>query len=237
MKVLIFLPTYNEKENISQIIEALNQLNFTKEILIIDDNSTDGTQDIIKEIINQYKNLKLIIRKDKKGRGLAGILALKYFIKSKYDIFVEMDADFSHHPKFIPKFLDYIPKYDVVIGSRLVKQGEQPERAKVRRFISIMANFFIRLVLGIRIKDCTSGYRAFKRNILERLNFNKFVSVNPEIVEELLYGCILAKAKIKEIPITFYERAGGKSKLNIKKILYVLVCILKIRMRGKIILN
>lgn len=238
MKVLVFLPTYNEKENIRRIIETINKLNFIKEILVVDDDSIDGTLEIINEMLNQHKNLTLIRRTSKKGRGLAGIVGLKYFIQSDNDIFVELDADFSHHPKYIPELLKYLQKYDVVIGSRMVVHGIEKGRKKVRSSLSLMANLIIRIILGTKIKDCTSGYRAFKREVLQKLDFDKFVSINPEIVEELLYGCILQpNAKIMEIPIIYYERAGGKSKLNLKKLINVLIAIIKIRLRGKIILK
>lgn len=238
MKVLVFLPTYNEKENIRRIIETIDKLNFNKEILVVDDDSVDGTLEIINEMLNQHKNLTLIRRIGKKGRGLAGIVGLKYFIQSDNDIFVELDADYSHHPKYIPELLKYLQKYDVVIGSRMVVHGIEKGRKKVRSSLSLMANLIIRIILGIKIKDCTSGYRAFKRDILQKLDFDKFISINPEIVEELLYGCILQpNAKIMEIPIIYYERAGGKSKLNLKKLIKVLIAIIKIRLRGKIILK
>ncbi|MFX0186777.1 MAG: polyprenol monophosphomannose synthase [Candidatus Hodarchaeota archaeon] len=232
------MPTYNEKENISRIIETINKLNFNKEILVVDDDSIDGTLEIINELRNQYKNLTLIRRTGKKGRGLAGIVGLKYFIQSDNDIFVELDADFSHHPKYIPELLKYLQNYDVVIGSRMVVDGIEKGRKKVRSSLSLMANLIIRIILGTKIKDCTSGYRAFKREVLQKLDFDKFVSINPEIVEELLYGCILQpNAKIMEIPIIYYERAGGKSKLNLKKLIKVLIAIIKIRLRGKIIVK
>ena len=237
MKVLVFLPTYNEKENIGDLIDALNRLNMNKEILIVDDDSNDGTLDIIKEKKKKIENLTLIRRTGKKGRGLAGIVALKFFVKSDCDIFIEMDADFAHHPKYILEFLKYFPEYDVVIGSRLIASGGEKERKFTRSSISLLANFFIRILFGIKIKDCTSGYRAFKKELLKKLNFNNFISINPEIVEELLYGCVLCKARIKEIPIVYYERKGGKSKLNLKKILLVLIAIIKIRLRGKKILK
>ncbi len=238
MKVLVFLPTYNEKENIGKIVEAINKLNFEKEILIVDDNSNDGTIDIIKEKISKYKNLKLIIRKNRRGRGLAGIRGLKYFINSENDVMVEMDADFSHHPKYIPDFLKFFPKNDVVIGSRLIEKGGEWNRNKIRSTISIFANIIIRIILQTKVKDCTSGFRAFKKELLKNLNFDNFISINPEIVEELLYGCVLAKAKIKEIPIIYYERSGGTSKLNLKKLIKVFVGVIKIRLRGKkIIIN
>ncbi len=237
MKVLIFLPTYNEKENISGILDALNHLNIDKEILIVDDDSKDGTLDIIKKKKKQIENLNLIKRTGKKGRGLAGIVALKFLIKSDCDIFIEMDADFAHHPKYIPEFLKNFPKYDVVIGSRLIASGGEKDRKLGRTSISLLANYFIRVLFGIDIKDCTSGYRAFTKDILDKLNFDNFISINPEIVEELLYGCVLCKARIKEIPIVYYERISGKSKLNLKKIFFVLISLIKIRLREKKILK
>lgn len=237
MKVLIFLPTYNEKENLALLIDTLNQFNFDKEILVVDDNSTDGTLDIVNEKLKVCKNLTLIRRSGKKGRGLAGIDALNYFIKSNNDILIEMDADFSHHPKYIPKLLRYTAKYDVVIGSRLITSGREKDRKLTRSYLSLLANFFIRFLFGIKIKDCTSGYRTFKKDILKKLNFNNFISINPEIVEELLYGCVLCKAKIKEIPIVFHERMGGKSKLTLKKTFFVFYSVIKIRLRGKKILK
>ena len=102
-----------------------------------------------------------------------------------------MDADFAHHPKYIPDFLKYFPQYDVVIGSRMIMSGREEDRKITRSSLSLLANNFIRFLFGIKVKDCTSGYRAFKKEILKKLNFNNFISVNPEIVEELLYGCIL----------------------------------------------
>ncbi len=237
MKILIFLPTYNEEENIGIMIDTVNRLNLNKEILIVDDNSTDDTIKIINEKLKNVKDLTLIVRTGLRGRGLAGRLALKYFINSDNDIFVELDADFSHHPRYIPEFLKYFPEYDVIIGSRLIDQGIEEGRNKIRRFITFFANFIIRNILGIKIKDCTSGFRAFKKETLKKLNFDNFISINPEIVEELLYGCVLCKARIREIPITYYNRIGGKSKLNFKKLLLVLIGIVKIRLRGKIILR
>ena len=237
MKVLIFLPTYNEKENIGKLIDTLNKLNFTKEILIVDDNSTDGTVRIINDKLKIYNNLTLIKRSGKKGRGLAGIMALKYFLQTDNDILIEMDADFSHHPKYIPLFLQLFPKYDVVIGSRLIEQGQEKGRNILRILISSLANKLIRILLGLKIKDCTSGFRAFKKEIIEKFNLDEFISINPEIVEEILYACKLSKANFKEIPIIYYERAGGVSKLNLKKILFVNIAIFKIKLRGKRIIK
>ncbi len=237
MNILIFLPTFNEKKNIGKLIDALNKLKFEKDILIVDDNSKDGTLEIIKKKIEQYRNIKIIIRKGQKGRGLAGIRALKYFVASDYDILIEMDADFSHRPNYIPQFLKYFPKYDVVLGSRLISTGGETGRAFSRTIITYFANILIRLIFGTKVKDCTSGFHAFKKEILQKLNFDNFFSVHYSITEEILYGCILSKARIKEVPIIFYERAGGESKLDFKKIFYTFIGVFKIKLRGKKILK
>ena len=108
---------------------------------------------------------------------------------------------------------------------------------EIKMVLSSCPNILIRFLFGTEIKDCTSGFRAFKKELLKNLNFDNFISINPEIVEELLYGCVLSKAKIKEIPIIYYGRSGGKSKLNLKKLIKVLIGIIKIRLRGKRILK
>ncbi len=237
MKILIFLPTYNEKENIGKLIDILNKFNFKKEILIVDDNSTDGTLKIIYDKQKIYNNITLIKRTGKRGRGLAGVEALKYFIQTDNDIIIEMDADFSHHPKYLPVFLQFFPKYDVLIGSRFIEKGQEKGRNNLRKKISTLANKLIRTLFGLNIKDCTSGFRVFKKEIIEKFNLDEFISINPEIVEEILYACKLCKANFIEVPITYYERAGGVSKLNLKKILYVNIALFRIKLRGKKIIK
>ncbi|MHA2366476.1 MAG: polyprenol monophosphomannose synthase [Candidatus Hodarchaeales archaeon] len=237
MKVLIFLPTYNERKNIGKMIDALNNLSFNKEILIVDDNSADGTIEIIDEKTQQYKNIVLIKRLGKKGRGLAGLTALKYFVESDKDILVELDADCSHKPKYIPDLLKYFPKFDVVIGSRLVETGGETGRTIMRSFITFFANIIIRIIFRTKVRDCTSGFRAFKKELIQHFDLNNFFSVHYAITPEILYACVLNKAKIKEVPIIFYERAGGESKFNFKKILFTFLSIFKIKLRGKKIIT
>ncbi len=237
-KVLVFLPTYNEQANISRIIDAINKLDFNKKILIVDDKSTDGTLEIIKKKRKEYDNITLIIRKGPKGRGLAGIIALKYFIKSDNDLLVELDADFSHNPKYIPKLLQYFPLFDVVIGSRLIGNGGGEQgRPILRHTITLFANLLIQFLFKTKIRDCTSGFRVFKKDLIMKFNLINFFSVHYSITPEILYACILNKAKIKEIPIVFYERAGGKSKLNFKKIFYTFLGIIRIVLRGNKIIK
>ncbi|MHA1781913.1 MAG: GtrA family protein [Promethearchaeota archaeon] len=232
LKILIFIPTFNEKNNIGNLIEMINSLPFEKDILIVDDNSTDGTLEIINNKRKVHRNINLIIRRGKKGRGLAGITALNYFQKRDYDILMELDADFSHHPKYIPEFLKHIYHYDVVIGSRLVKSGGAIGRSYSRYYLTIISNFIVRILFQTNVKDCTSGFRMFRKEIINKFNLHNFISIHYSITEEILYACLLSKALIKEIPIIFYERASGKSKLNLKKIIFTFIGIVKIVMRG-----
>lgn len=237
METLIFIPTYNEAENIGNLIEQLQDLKLDLDILIVDDESKDDTIEIIKRKQQKYDNIHLIVRKGKKGRGLAGRVAFQYFSNSKYDILVEMDADLSHNPKYIPKILNEFPEYDVVIGSRLIAGGGEEGRSIYRRFITIISNLLIKILFRTSIKDCTSGLRAFKKQVVNKFDLNHFFSTQVSIVEEILYACILLDVKIKEIPITFYERSTGTSKLNLKRILKTLLAIFKIINRNKKIIN
>ncbi|MHA1273261.1 MAG: GtrA family protein [Promethearchaeota archaeon] len=237
LKILIFIPTFNEKNNIGNLIDLINSLPFEKDILIVDDNSTDGTLEIIHNKQKKYRNIKLIIRRGEKGRGLAGITALNYFQKNDYNILMELDADFSHHPKYIPEFLEQIYNYDVIIGSRLVKNGGAIGRSYGRYILTLISNFIVRMLFQTNIKDCTSGFRMFRKEIINKFNLKNFISTHYSITEEILYACLLSKARIKEIPIIFYERASGKSKLNFKKIILTFLGIIRIILRGNKIIK
>ena len=231
MKSIIILPTYNEKDNIKNLIREIFNLLPDIHILVVDDTSPDGTATLIEEFQARMKNLHLIVRKDAKGRGLAGIAGFKYAIEHKFDYVVEMDADFSHNPKYIPLLLNQIESSDLVIVSRLVKGGRISGRNCTRNILTKLANIYIRLVLGIKIKDATSGFRCFKIKVLEDIPWDKLVSVGRSIIEEVLYIAHKNNYKIQEVPIVFEERRRGASKLNFKKMVDTFVLILKIRYR------
>ena len=232
MKSLIVIPTYNEKENIKDLIRKISDILPDIHILIIDDDSPDGTAVLVKELASEINNLHLIVRRDKRGRGLAGIAGFKYAVENKFDYVIEMDADFSHNPKYIPVFLREIETCDVVVGSRAVTAGGIIGRGFIRNIISKLANIYIRLILGIKnIKDATSGFRCFRRQVLDGISWDAIISHGPSIVEEVLYLAYRQGYKIKEIPIVFEERKQGKSKLNFKKIFLTMLLILKIRKR------
>lgn len=216
MESIAIVPTYNEKGTIRELIQAISKFNL--DILVVDDNSPDRTWKIVEETAKKNKKLHLLLRKGERGRGLAGIAGFKYALQRNYKYIIEMDGDFSHDPACIPLFLKKIKSCDMVIGSRLIKGGRQIGRSLIRRLITRLANLYIRSVLGLKVKDCSSGYRCFRRDVLKSINLNRIKSKGPDIVQETLYRCHLKNFRICEIPIVFKERKEGKSKLKLKHI-------------------
>jgi dolichol-phosphate mannosyltransferase len=231
MKSLIILPTYNEKDNIKNLISKILEFLPDIHILVLDDNSVDGTVNLVKEFFRGRPNVHLIVRRDERGRGLAGIEGFKYALENQFDYVVEMDADLSHNPKYIPILLQEIESSDVVVGSRLIKGGAIVGRGLLRNILTRLANIYIRLVLAVKIRDATSGFRCFKREVLEDIPWDSLISKGPSIIEEILYLISKKNYKIKEIPIIFEERKRGVSKLNFKKIISTMIFILRIRIR------
>lgn len=215
-KTIVFTPTYNEKENIAGLIKEL--LKYGVEILVVDDNSPDGTADIVKELANKHKNVHLLLRTKDRGRGSAGKAGYKFCLEHNADYIIEMDADFSHDPKYIPEIIKNLENYDVVIGSRLIEGGKDIGRSFIRRAVTKLANLYIRLMLGIDVKDCNSGYRGFRRNALESIDVSRLFLKGPGIVQEVLYKIHLKGFRMKEIPIIFVNREKGSSKLTIKEL-------------------
>ena len=215
MKTMVMIPTYNERENINNLINDILSLNNDISVVVVDDNSPDGTSQLVESSFNNNLRVDLICRKNDKGRGTAGIVGFEHALKKGADYIIEMDSDYSHHPKYIPTFLKEIQNSDVVIGSRNVEGGKELGRSVFREFITWFANVYIRIIMRINVKDCTSGYRCFRRQALESIGLGKMVSKGPSIVEEILYACHLKKFRIKEIPIVFEDRTRGDSTKNL----------------------
>lgn len=225
----IIIPTYNEAGNIGKLIEDILKYVPEVKILVVDDNSPDGTIEKVRKYCQKYsKKVFLLIRKQKKGRGNAGIEGFKYVLDKKAEVVVEMDADFSHHPRYLPQMLKEIKSCDVVVGSRFVLGGKDC-RGWWRRLITIVGGFYIRKTLGLSVLDCTSGYRAFKREVLEKVNINTMISKGPSIVQEILYKADILGYKIKEIPIIFVDRKADKSKFNYKIVLQNILIVLVLK--------
>ena len=219
MKIFVMIPTYNEKENIRHLIERILALKIKNlHIVVADDNSPDGTWKIVEEISKKKNNVHLLLRKKDKGRGAAGRDGFIYCLKHGADIVVEMDADLSHDPKYIPIMLEEIKNYDIILGSRRIKKGKDVGRSPTRKRITMLANLYIRIMLGIKVKDSNSGFRCFRREILKRIKPERLKSKGPSIVQEVLFKAHLKKARIKEIPIVFIDRKKGTSKFGFIKL-------------------
>jgi len=223
-------PTYNERENIKQLIDNILELKIKNlHIVVVDDNSPDGTWKIVQQISKKKGNVHLLLRKKNRGRGSAGRDGFIYCLKHKADIVVEMDADLSHDPKYIPLMINELKNVDLVLGSRRVKGSKEIGRSKLRRFVTWGANLYITLMLGVKVRDCNSGFRCFKSKVLESINVERLQSKGPAIVQEVLFKAHLKRFKIKEIPITFINRTKGKSKLGLAQLAAGYFVVLKLK--------
>lgn len=231
-KVLVTIPTYNERENISSLIQSLFELPVPGlEVLVIDDSSPDGTVQAVKELKPLYPGLHLIVRELPAGRGLAGRDGFLYALESGADFIVEMDGDFSHQPKHIPELLAALKNCDMAIGSRLAAGGSDRDRPLLRRILTWAANRYARRVLGLPVSDTNSGFRCYTRKALERINPESLRSSGPSIVHEVLFRAAKAGLKIREVPIEFIDRKKGKSKLSLLRLAAGYFWILRLKAR------
>ena len=232
MKTFVMIPTYNEKENISNLIDKILELKINNlHIVVVDDNSPDGTWKIVQDISKENKNVHLLLRTKDKGRGSAGKDGFIYCLKHGADIIVEMDADMSHDPRYIPSMVKELKNADLVLGSRRVEGSKEIGRSWLRRFVTWGANLYIGLLLGLNVKDCNSGFRCFKRKVLESINVENLESKGPAVVQEVLFKAHLKGFKIKEIPITFIDRTKGSSTLGILQLAAGYFMVLKLKFR------
>jgi len=232
MKTLIIIPTYNEAKNIEKIIEEIFKLNLDVDILVVDDNSPDGTSKIVEEITGRDHKVNLIKRKAKMGLGTAYVAGFKYAIQKRYDYIFEMDADLSHDPKEIPNFLEKIREHDLVIGSRYIK-GVNIVNWPLRRLIlSYGANIYTRLITGLPVKDSTGGYKCFRRKVLESIDLDKIHSGGYAFQIEMNYKAWKKGFKITEIPIIFIDRTEGRSKMSRKIVREAIWMVWKLRLLG-----
>ncbi|MBI4143520.1 polyprenol monophosphomannose synthase [Candidatus Woesearchaeota archaeon] len=232
MKTFVMIPTYNESENIRDLIGKVLKLKIKSlHVVVVDDNSPDGTWKIVQDISKKYRNVHLLLRKRDKGRGAAGKDGFIYCLGHDADIVVEMDADMSHDPKYIPSMIKGLKDADLIVGSRRILGGKETGRSLFRRFVTWGANFYIRMMLGIKIKDCNSGFRCFKRKVLEKIQVENLQSKGPAIVQEVLFKAHLKGFRIREIPITFVNRTKGYSKLGISQLAAGYFMVLKLKMQ------
>jgi dolichol-phosphate mannosyltransferase len=231
MKTYIMIPTYKEKENIALLIEKLRELAIPDlTIVIVDDNSPDGTIEIVRDLIRVTPGLELIVRKENRGRAFAEIEGLKYCVRQGADYVLEMDADFSHDPRHIPEILEKMRDHDMVIGSRFVKGGRLVRSGFTRNLITNCARAYMNVVLGLNIKDPTSGYRCFRAGALKSINLECTLSEGFAVVQEVLYKMHRRGYSIVEVPVVFEDRVRGKSKFPLRSVTQGLIMMLVFRL-------
>ena len=240
LKKLVIIATYNEAQNINLLIDKIFSQTDNLFCLVVDDNSPDGTADLVEKLQTKYTDhLFLIKRSAKLGYGTAFIEAFKFGLNhpEHFDCFLTMDADFSHNPNYIPDFIKKITDSDIAIGSRYVKGGGTQNWGIHRKILSYGANIYSRVLLNIPVADCTSGFRAYRRDVIEKIDFEHIESNGYSFLEELLYYCFLNKFTIAETPIIFVDRKLGQSKINRKEIFKAIVKVFKLRLRKSDIIS
>jgi dolichol-phosphate mannosyltransferase len=228
MRTLITVATYNEIDNLPQLTEAIWQVAPQADILVIDDNSPDGTGDWCDQKAALEPRLKCVHRAGKLGLGTATIAAMQYAIEHGYDQVLNMDADFSHHPRYIPAILKGMNSADVSIGSRYCPGGGTQDWPFKRRFMSWAVNTYARCLLGLRPKDTSGAFRCYRVALLKRLDFAAIKSRGYSFQEEILWRLKRLGARMSETPIVFADRERGVSKINQQEAVAALVVIFRL---------
>jgi dolichol-phosphate mannosyltransferase len=211
---LVVLPTYNEAENLAQVIQAILAASTRVDILVVDDNSPDGTGRLADTLAAAEPRLHVLHRTAKEGLGRAYLAGFRWALAHPYRLILEMDADFSHDPAHLPDLLSAAEGADLVLGSRYVAGGGTENWGVVRRFISRGGSLYARLVLGVDIRDLTGGFKCFRRETLERLDLDSVRSEGYSFQIELTYRALNLGLKVVEVPIVFVDRRVGKSKMS-----------------------
>ncbi len=214
MKPLIIIPTYNELENIQRLIPELMALDPAICVLVVDDNSPDGTGKLVDDMARENDRISVLHRPAKLGLGSAYVAGFKCAVQQDVDCVFEMDADFSHDPAMVPDFLEQIKSCDVVIGSRYINGINVVNWPMSRLLLSYFANIYTRLVTGMTIRDATSGYKCFRREVLESINLDDVRSDGYAFQIEMNFRCWRKGYRLQEIPIIFVDRRSGTSKLS-----------------------
>lgn len=226
---MVVVPTYNEKDNIERLVRAILDLKRELHVLIVDDNSPDGTGEIADRLAGSLSEVHVIHRKGKLGLGSAYREGFRYALKEGAPLIFEMDADFSHDPSYLPLFLEKINDYDVVVGSRYLN-GVSVVNWPIRRLmLSYGANIYTRIVTGLRLTDCTGGFKCFRREVLASIDLGRIKSDGYSFQIEMNYRCMEKGFRIGEVPIIFIDRHAGSSKMSKKIVREAVVMVWRLR--------
>lgn len=232
VKSLIAIPTYNERDNIEGLINDIHAVVPETDLLIIDDHSPDGTGELVDQLAATRPYLRAIHRPGKLGLGTAYVRGFQYAIEQGYDLVFEMDADYSHHPRYLDAILSAAATADLVIGSRYVRDGGTANWSFVRRFISGGGNTFARTLLGIPTHDCTSGFRCYRTAALRTVDLRLIRAQGYAFQVEMAYIFWRRGYRVREVPIIFEDRRVGKSKMSRRIFIEAFLWVLRTRLRG-----
>jgi dolichol-phosphate mannosyltransferase len=228
---LICIPTYNERDNIEAIAQAALAADGRVDVLVIDDNSPDGTGKVADQLAASEPRAHVLHRPNKQGLGRAYLDGFRWALERSYELILEMDADFSHDPKYLPRFLDQAQAgVDLVLGSRYVDGGGTVNWGRVRKLISQGGSLYARTVLGLDLRDLTGGFKCFRRRVLESIDLASVHSTGYAFQIELTYRAIKNGFKVVEIPIVFEDRRVGQSKMSWRIALEALAMVWKLRL-------
>ena len=213
-RVLVAVATYNESENLAPLLREIRQALPAADVLVVDDNSPDGTGKMADEFAAADPRIHVLHRPGKLGLGTAVLAAMRYAMEHNFDFLVNMDADFSHHPRYLPALMAGMDRYDVMIGSRYVPGGGTENWPVSRRFISFSVNTLTRLLMRVPAHDCSGAFRCYRVSKLREAHLERVISRGYSFQEEMLYRCRKAGCRLGETPIIFADRRGGVSKVN-----------------------
>jgi dolichol-phosphate mannosyltransferase len=229
-RTLIVTPTYNERDNLEALVASAFGVLPEAHLLVVDDGSPDGTGELAEEIAARDPRVEVMHRARKLGLGTAYLAAFAWGLERGYEYIFEMDADLSHDPKYLPSFLEALESgADLVIGSRNIPGGDVEGWGPFRHFLSKGGSLYSRTILGLEVRDLTSGYKAFRRTVLESFNLDEVRSEGYSFQIELTYRAALKGFRVAEVPIVFVDRRAGRSKMSGKPFLEAVTMVLRLR--------
>jgi dolichol-phosphate mannosyltransferase len=229
-KALVCIPTYNERDNLEGIVEAVLAADPRLEVLVVDDNSPDGTGRLADALAAQKPRVHVLHREKKEGLGRAYLAAFAWALQRPYDLVLEMDADWSHPPRYLPALLDKAEATgDLVLGSRYVPGGGTVNWGFMRRLISKGGSLYARIVLGLPVRDLTGGFKCFRRRVLESIDLSAVHSTGYAFQIELTYRAYRKGFRVEELPIVFEDRRVGQSKMSRRIVMEALMMVWKLR--------
>ena len=231
LKSVVIVPTYNEKENIEILLGDLLALPVDLSVIVVDDGSPDGTGDLVDHWAAKDSRVQAVHRPRKLGLGTAYIAGFKRALSAGFDRIMTMDADFSHHPRYVPAMIELSLERDMVIGSRYVKGGGTLNCTWKRRLLSQFANTFAKIMLGLQARDCTAGFRCYRREVLEAIDLDHIFSNGYSFLIEMIYYVQRRGYRIGEVPIVFEDRLRGQSKISRNEVFRALQTVFRLEVR------